>query len=44
MAYFGVITTMLVAGFGATCVCVCHRDDEPVPLRRADRRRDGRPC
>jgi hypothetical protein len=22
MAYYGVVTTMLVAGFGATCVCV----------------------
>jgi hypothetical protein len=22
MAYYGVITTMLVAGFGASCVCL----------------------
>ena len=41
MAYFGVITAMLVAGFGATCVCLWWHLKRGV-RSRVDRRREVR--
>jgi hypothetical protein len=41
MAYYGVITTMLVAGFGATCVCVWWQVKHRWRTRRGTRATAG---